>query len=89
MIEIFFVFVLLATLALAVFAYRNNLTFKWRMRRIEEIHAHAKQLIAAGDWDGALLAFRLYSDIGSYGSTLWNLRAWTYRQAFPNRLGAA
>jgi hypothetical protein len=62
-----------------VLLVRNELTFRMRSRRYDEIHAHNVRLIEMG----GIPDLNAYDDMPSYEAMLFDVRRWTYRQFYP------
>jgi hypothetical protein len=74
---------LLALLALSpLVLYRNALSYKWCMRRADDIHAVAMGLIHAQRFEDANRVQDLYGTSPQV-ALIFDLRVWSYGQAFP------
>lgn len=75
----------LAALALCgLFALRNRLVFKVRMRRLDEIYSANMKAIHNGRMPPYM--YEKYHDAQSYDEQIIDLKKWTYRQFYPEVL---
>lgn len=68
-----------------VLGVRNHLVFKYRMRRLDEIHTFCLRSIAFDQIDCMPEIDRRYDEIDnpSYNMMVFDITKWTYRQFYP------
>jgi hypothetical protein len=74
---------LLALFCLAL--VRNDLVYRIRIRRIDEIHEHNVRVIRGHDFSGGTRPLTVDFNLSdpSYDAMLFDLRRWTYAQFYP------
>lgn len=75
----------LTLLALLVIAlYRNNLVFKHRTRRLYEIKVACDLQLSNRNFLASMERYYAEYNKVSYGSMLFDVTKWTYKQFYPN-----
>ena len=62
---------------------RNELVYRMRIRRIDEIHEFIVNATDTQLFDAR--AYKDFRDGPTYDQMVWDLRKWTYRQFYPDK----